>query len=195
MFRNALVFDGSGSPRFVGDVAISDGRTDEVSIQGSRLEAGAADEIDLAGLALAPGFIDAQTHDDRLVIDQPDAAAKISQGVTAVVAGNCGITLAPVCFEQEPPSPMNLLGGPEAYSFASMKEYAAAVTNARPAVNVVALIGHSALRLAVMDDVRRPAGRQRGNCGHEANAGAVHGRGGIRVLDRALLSAQCRGNA
>ena len=52
-------------------------------------------KIDAAGLALAPGFIDAHTHDDRIVLDAPDMLPKISQGVTTVVAGNCGISLAP----------------------------------------------------------------------------------------------------
>ena len=59
-------------------------------------------EHDLRGHALAPGFIDAHTHDDRIVLDAPDMLPKISQGVTTVVAGNCGISLAPVTFDGLP---------------------------------------------------------------------------------------------
>ena len=104
-------------------------------------------EIDLTGLALAPGFIDAHSHDDRAVLDQPEMTFKISQGVTTVVVGNCGISLAPVTFADKPPPPMNLLGGAGAYEFPTMAAYAAAVGRARPAVNVVSLVGHSARAL------------------------------------------------
>ena len=52
-------------------------------------------EIDAAGKIVAPGFIDAHTHDDRLMLSSPEMAPKVSQGVTTVVAGNCGISLAP----------------------------------------------------------------------------------------------------
>ncbi len=157
VFRNALVHDGTGSPPFRGHVAVRDDRIQAVVRDGQAAHFQADKEVDLAGLALAPGFIDAHTHDDRAVIDNPDMLAKLSQGVTTVVAGNCGISLAPVTFNDDPPPPMNLLGGAGAYSFPSMAGYARALEAARPAVNVIALIGHSALRLAVMEDVTRSA--------------------------------------
>jgi N-acyl-D-aspartate/D-glutamate deacylase len=107
----------------------------------------------MRGLALAPGFIDAHTHDDRIVLDAPDMLAKISQGVTSVVVGNCGISLAPVTFSDAPPPPMNLLGGAEAYAFPSFAAYAEAIARTAPGVTVAAPIGHSALRLATMADI------------------------------------------
>ena len=58
--------------------------------------------------ALAPGFIDVHTHDDRAVMETPAMSAKASQGVTTVVTGNCGVSLAPLV--REPPPPLNLLG-------------------------------------------------------------------------------------
>src|SRR5262249_44254547 len=103
-------------------------------------------------------FIDTHTHDDRIVIDAPDMLPKVSQGVTTVVTGNCGISIAPIAFFGEPPPPMNLLGGRAAYAFASFAAYAAAVREAEPGVNVAALIGHSTLRLAAMSDIRGKAG-------------------------------------
>lgn len=156
VFRNALVHDGSGRPGWPGEVAVQGGVIAAAgpagTVQGRGLR-----EIDLDGRAIAPGFIDAHTHDDRIVIDRPEMTPKLSQGVTTVVVGNCGISLAPVTFRGDPPPPMNLLGDRAAYAFPSFAAYAAGLAAARPAVNVVALVGHSALRLAVMDDIARPA--------------------------------------
>jgi N-acyl-D-amino-acid deacylase len=158
LIRNAQIFDGSGAPPFTGDVAIAGDRIMDVAAPGLLTNPLAREEIDARGLALSPGFIDAHTHDDRIVLDAPDMLPKISQGVTTVVTGNCGISLAPVMFKGDPPPPMNLLGGREAYQFPSFASYAEAVSRMVPAVNVAALVGHSALRLAVMDDVTRKAG-------------------------------------
>ena len=99
----------------------------ELAIDGDRIAAvGPAGTVgarrvehDLGGKALAPGFIDAHTHDDRIVLDAPAMRPRSVQGVTTVVVGNCGISLAPVTFAGEPPPPMNLLGGREAYQFPS----------------------------------------------------------------------------
>jgi N-acyl-D-amino-acid deacylase len=156
--RNAAIFDGTGALPVKGDVAVAGERILEVAAPGRLSTHLAGDEIDAAGLALSPGFIDAHTHDDRIVLDAPDMLPKISQGVTTVVTGNCGISLAPVMFAGEPPPPMNLLGGREAYQFPSFAHYAEALCRVVPAVNVAALVGHSALRLAVMDDVTGKAG-------------------------------------
>ena len=157
IFRNARIYDGTGRPAFAGEVLVSGDRVEAVGSPGKFPCDRAENEIDLKGLALAPGFIDAHAHDDREVIDHPEMTPKISQGVTTVVTGNCGISLAAVTFESDPPPPMNLLGGRMAYSFPTMSDYARALEQSRPAVNVVSLVGHSSLRLAVMDDVTRPA--------------------------------------
>jgi N-acyl-D-aspartate/D-glutamate deacylase len=81
-----------------------------VGVRGDRIAAvgdlgGARAEVvhDLAGRALAPGFIDVHTHDDNAVLRAPDCLAKISQGVTTVVVGNCGISAAPVRLRGRPP--------------------------------------------------------------------------------------------
>lgn len=157
VFRNATIYDGTGGPAFPGDVVLAGDRIVEIAAAGSVTAPAMAEEIDASGLALAPGFIDAHTHDDRIVLDAPDMLPKISQGVTTVVAGNCGISLAPVIFAGDPPPPMNLLGGREVYEFPSFASYAEAIRRVTPAVNVAALVGHSALRLAVMDDIARKA--------------------------------------
>ena len=93
LLRNAVIFDGTGGARHEGDVALAGGRIAGVG----KLEAGdAVEAIDLRGRAIAPGFIDVHTHDDRLLLADPSMAPKASQGVTTVVVGNCGISLAPL---------------------------------------------------------------------------------------------------
>ena len=154
LFRNAVLFDGTGGPPVAGELAVSGERIVAIGAPGSTERGAAKAEHDLKGRALAPGFIDTHTHDDRIVLDAPDMLPKISQGVTTVVTGNCGISLAPVTFTGEPPAPMNLLGSAKAYEFPSFADYARAVAETVPGVNVAALVGHSALRLATMSDIR-----------------------------------------
>ncbi len=154
---NARVYDGTGCPGFRGEVAFDDSGILAVGRAGELSRCRDDCVIDAGGLALAPGFIDAHTHDDRIVIDDPAMEAKTSQGVTTVVVGNCGISLVPATFTAMPPPPMNLLGDRDVFAFPTMASYAEALRSARPSVNVVALIGHSALRLAVMDDITRRA--------------------------------------
>jgi len=147
------VIDGTGAPRCRADVRVQDGRIAEI---GADLAQQDAEVIDASGRVVTPGFIDVHTHDDQYVLSSPQALPKISQGVTTVVIGNCGISLAPLVHPNVPP-PLNLLGGAGKHVFATMRAYADAVAAARPAVNVAALFGHSTLRVATMDDVYRPA--------------------------------------
>lgn len=158
IFRNALIYDGSGDSPRPGEVLVRGDRIVSVGTRESIPKTPGVVEHDLQGLALAPGFIDSHTHDDRAVLDTPDMLPKISQGVTSVIVGNCGISLAPVTFaEGPPPPPLTLLGGAEVYEFSSFASYAERVRRTEPAVNVAALVGHSSLRLATMNDVTRPA--------------------------------------
>jgi N-acyl-D-amino-acid deacylase len=153
LLRGGAVIDGTGAPRYRADVRVQDGRIAEI---GADLAQQDAEVIDASGRVVTPGFIDVHTHDDQYVLSSPQALPKISQGVTTVVIGNCGISLAPLVHPNVPP-PLNLLGGAGKHVFATMRAYADAVAAARPAVNVAALFGHSTLRVATMDDVYRPA--------------------------------------
>jgi N-acyl-D-amino-acid deacylase len=153
LLRGGVVIDGTGAPRHTADVRIGRGRIDEI---GDALASRGEREIDVSGRVVAPGFIDTHTHDDQFVLASPQALPKISQGVTTVVVGNCGISLAPLVHPNVPP-PLNLLGGTDKHVFGTMHEYVQAVDAARPAVNVAALVGHSTLRVAAMADPYRPA--------------------------------------
>jgi len=156
VFKNARIIDGSGAPSSTGDVAVAD---DRIAAIGAPNTLAGEDVIDCAGKALAPGFIDVHTHDDRLVLIDRDMTPKVTQGVSTVIVGNCGISLSPLSpGKRGIIPPFNLLGGREDFHFPRMGEYAAAVDRAAPAVNVAALVGHSTLRVQAMDDLDRTAG-------------------------------------
>jgi N-acyl-D-amino-acid deacylase len=154
LIRGGTVIDGTKAPRFDADIAIRDGRI--VAI-GDLTHHTAERVLDAAGRIVAPGFIDSHTHDDQAVLSQPDVAFKVSQGVTTVVAGNCGISAAPLRADMALPMPLSLIDAPRDARHGSFASYFGAL-RARPAsVNVAALVGHSTLRAAVMRDLDRPA--------------------------------------
>jgi N-acyl-D-amino-acid deacylase len=152
VLKGGTVVDGTGAPRLVADVRI---QGDRIAAIGANLETRDADVHNATGKIVAPGFIDVHTHDDQMVLAGPQMLPKISQGVTTVVIGNCGISLAPLVHTDAPP-PLNLLGG-DKYVHPTMAAYVAALEKARPSVNVAALVGHSTLRVATMADPYRPA--------------------------------------
>lgn len=154
VIRNASVLDGSGGASERVDVAL---RGDRIVAVGPALREAATRVIEAEGRVLAPGFIDVHTHDDLAVIRRPAMLPKISQGVTTVVVGNCGISAAPVCLHGDLPDPMNLLGAAEDFRYPTFASYADAIRHARPAVNVAALVGHTALRNNQMDRLDRVA--------------------------------------
>ncbi|ERL51514.1 hypothetical protein BJB45_13930 [Halomonas huangheensis] len=154
LIRRATVLDGKGSEPVVIDVAV---KGDRISALGE-LDAHTADDVvEAHGLVLTPGFIDVHTHDDTNVIRTPEMLPKLSQGVTTVIVGNCGISASPVTLRDEVPDPMNLLGDVADFAWPTFADYATAVDKVCPAVNVAALIGHTSLRSQVMDDFKRPA--------------------------------------
>jgi len=154
LIQNARVLDGSGAAPETLDVALRDGRICEI---GHGLNCRAGSTLDAQNMVLAPGFIDAHTHDDTAVIRDPQMLSKLSQGVTTVIVGNCGICAAPVTLKGNPPDPLNLLGSAEVFRYPTFASYVAAVDQARPAVNVGALVGHTSLRNNHMDRLDRVA--------------------------------------
>ncbi len=154
LIRNASVLDGSGRAAERVDVALCEGRICAVR---AGLACAADAVTDAAGLTLAPGFIDVHTHDDIILIRNPAMLPKLSQGVTTVIVGNCGISAAPVKLRGNLPDPMNLLGGVADFRYPTFASYVAAIGGARPAVNVGALVGHTALRNNHMDRLDRAA--------------------------------------
>jgi N-acyl-D-aspartate/D-glutamate deacylase len=154
LIRNALIMDGSGGESSVGDVAIDGG---QICAVGQISDYNAQQVIDGSSHILAPGFIDVHTHDDTNVIRTPEMLPKLSQGVTTVIVGNCGISAAPVQLAGTPPDPMNLLGSAEVFRYPTFQSYVAAIEQAQPTVNVAALVGHTSLRNNHMDRLDRAA--------------------------------------
>lgn len=156
IIRNALIIDGSGSAGWIGDVGVKGDRIDCVD---STLAQSAYSEMDARGHALTPGFIDAHTHDDKAVIDEPNHFCKLSQGVTTVVVGNCGISFAQMTNENPAPAPLSLVTHGAQTFYPTFDAYFAALAKTPPSVNVVAQTGHSVLRFRTMDSLNREATR------------------------------------
>lgn len=183
LLEAGLVIDGSGGPSWPGDVLIVGDRIARLG-EGlrERLPDGLViddlDVVDCRGFAVAPGFIDAHTHDDAIVLRDPACLPKLSQGITTVVTGNCGISLAPYATREALP-PLTLLGA-DSFRHATMTDYQRAVTAARPALNVAALIGHTTLRFAAMPDLTRAAtGDERATMASLLDACMVQGAHGL----------------
>jgi N-acyl-D-aspartate/D-glutamate deacylase len=158
IIRGVEICDGSGAPRAAGDIAIRSGRIAElghVSERGVR-------ELRADGLVAAPGFIDVHTHYDCQVAWDPALTPSSWHGVTSVVMGNCGFTIAPCRPEHREllmemllyveGMPTDALRAGIRWEFETYPEYLDAVERWRPAINVAAFVGHSALRYFVMGD-------------------------------------------
>src|SRR5437660_4274438 len=159
LIRNATVVDGTRAPRYEADIAVSNGRIAAIG----RLEGAQADVgLDISGRIAAPGFIDSHTHDDRLMLSAPDMAAKVSQGVTTVVAGNCGCSLAPAPNGMARPvtPPLDLLdeeGG--WFRFKTFADYVGELEAKPAATNAALLVGQTMLRVQTMDNLDRPTSK------------------------------------
>ena len=147
------VVDGSASPGFRTDVGI---RGEHIVAIGDLGGVSAAREIRAQDLIVAPGFIDVHTHDDRALLTPGLMVPKVSQGVTTVITGNCGISLAPGKMDRIT-SPLDLIAEPGWLRFASLGDYLGELESQGIAVNAMCLVGHTTLRLSAMSDTNRPA--------------------------------------
>jgi N-acyl-D-amino-acid deacylase len=153
--RNATVIDGTGAPRFAADIGI---RGDRVAYVGRIEHCGAGRQIDANGHVVAPGFIDVHTHDDRMLRSDPAMAPKVSQGVTTVITGNCGISLAGAPRNSASIPPLDLLDSDGTwFRYPDFRSYRRALEAEPAAVNAACLLGHTTLRAATMDRLDRAA--------------------------------------
>src|ERR1019366_10397723 len=157
VIRGGTVYDGSGGPGRLADVAISGGVIEEIgpNLQGTT-------ELDAAGCAVAPGFIDIHTHFHAQVFWDRNLKPPSYHGVTTVVAGNCGFTIAP-CRPEHHDAIIHTLENVEGmdakslaagimWDFETFPDYLQLVARRGTALNFTAYIGHTALRLYVMGD-------------------------------------------
>ena len=159
IIHNGTVVDGSGLPRFQADVGIVDGKI--ASIGRIRGES-AKQVIDAEGHVVAPGFIDGHTHMDAQVSWDPLGTCSCWHGITSVIMGNCGFSLAP-CKESEKDMVMRNLEraediAPEAmnaginWTWETFPEYLDTVERLPKGINYGAYMGHSALRTYIMGE-------------------------------------------
>ena len=154
IFANGTVIDGSGSPRFKADVGILG---DRIAAVGDLSVAKTDKRVDASSKIVAPGFIDAHTHDDRLLFADPAMKAKSSQGVTTVIVGNCGVSLAPFSSPGRPKPPLDLIFGLDPVRFSSFGAFLDAVDHKPAATNAAFLVGHQTLRISEVSDLYQPA--------------------------------------
>jgi N-acyl-D-amino-acid deacylase len=151
ILRNARIFDGGGSSAFEADLAIKAGRIARISLSS---DTSATREIDLAGLTVAPGFIDSHSHADLALLSSAGEYEKIRMGVTTEVIGQCGFTAHPVSDahrELRCKSMAGFLPGEQPpWEWSNLEQYKAAVTRTGVMNNIVPLVGHGSVRMAVM---------------------------------------------
>ncbi len=158
IIRNGTIVDGSGMPRFRADVGIANGKIAAIG----RLHENARETIDADGHIVSPGLIDAHTHMDAQVFWDPIGTCSCWHGITSVVMGNCGFSLAP-CAEKDKLLVMRNLEraediSPEAmeagikWSWETYPQYLDAVERTPKGINYAAYMGHSALRTYVMGE-------------------------------------------
>ena len=157
VIKNGLVVDGTGNPGFLADVLIEGDRVIEI---GSNLQGDVV--IDASGRVVAPGFIDIHTHYDAQAFWDPALTPSCYHGVTTVVAGNCGFSIAPTRPQDraliantmekvEDMDPATLNAGIP-WDFESFPEYLASIEQHGTLLNFAAYVGHTPLRIFVMGD-------------------------------------------
>lgn len=164
LLKGGRIYDGSGMPSSYADIGISGGRIIEIG----RLNGGAKRTLNVDGLAVAPGFIDPHTHLDAQLFWDPLGTSSCFHGVTSVIVGNCGLSLAPAnpedrdavikSFVRVEAISRRVLEEGIQWKWQSTAEYLDAL-GARLGINAAALVGHIAVRHSVMgeDAVERQA--------------------------------------
>ncbi len=148
--RNIHILDGLGGEAIEGDIGIKNGRINEVG----QANAGGV-EVDGQGQYLAPGFIDTHSHDDGAFFRHPGMEFKLAQGVTTVVAGNCGFSAIPIDPSVDPGRASGgILAGLDG-SFSDLNGYFEAAMAKAPGINNMMLVGHNTVRTLVMGMEKR----------------------------------------
>lgn len=161
VIANGRLVDGCGNPWYYGDVAV---RGDRIAAIGAAGALRGRAVVDAGGRYVAPGFVDPHTHSDISILQHPRADSVVRQGVTTHVTGNCGMSPAPLGAAHRDEALHNWahywdVSG-VAWDWTSFRQYLKALELAGGAINIAPLVGHGALRLAVMGLAERPAGEK-----------------------------------
>ncbi len=154
VIQNGRIIDGSGNPWYTATIGIIGGTIAAVFPAGESLRGRKV--IDATGEVVSPGFIDTHSHDDALLFIAPRCGQKVLQGVTTDVVGNCGTSLAPLSKEhlQDSRETLALIGASELdddiWSMRTYADYLQRLDSMHLGINVVPLVGHTVIRIAVM---------------------------------------------
>jgi len=160
VIKRAQVVDGTGNPAYKSDIGLAEGKIAALEPDLGQPEAGRI--IEAEGLVASPGFIDVHSHDDAYVLKEPAAGQKVMQGVTTVVVGNCGFSLAPNPDDRGDylAKIAMLMGGgvmpAAAQRISSFADYLDQLEAVRPGINVAPLVGHATIRIAALGWENRP---------------------------------------
>ena len=159
VLSDCRIVDGCGNPWYRGDVGVRGGRIRRIAPPGTLK---AARMLNVDGRFVAPGFVDPHTHSDLTILTYPRADSALRQGVTTHVIGNCGMSAAPVVDGRLDDLRQlwdfyGFVDSAITWPWRSFGDYLLAVQSARPSINVAALVGHGALRVAALGFAPRTA--------------------------------------
>ena len=152
LIKNGTVVDGMGTPAYHADIAIKDGRIEKIGFLG---EPGAKTVIDATGQYVAPGFIDINNASDRhwALFSHPNMESYLYQGVTTVIGGNCGSSLAPL-------TTGNVIASIQKWAdikqinvnWLTLSDFFAEIKRKKLLLNFGTLVGHATLRRGIVGD-------------------------------------------
>ncbi|MCP4750489.1 MAG: amidohydrolase family protein, partial [Proteobacteria bacterium] len=160
LIKGASVADGTGNPRYRSDIGISGRRI--AAIERNIKLSSAKKVLRAGGRVVCPGFIDTHTHDDLYLLVKPTCDDKILQGVTTVALGNCGLSPGPVSpkHQEEMAAFLSVAGTKhleeEDLNIGTFEDWLAKLESVKPGINVMSLVGHITIRIAVMGIENRP---------------------------------------
>ncbi|NLG85956.1 MAG: amidohydrolase family protein, partial [Firmicutes bacterium] len=158
LIRGGQIIDGTAKPSYQADIAVYD---DRIAAVAENIKEPAQVVIDAAGQVVAPGFIDIHSHTDETIFSTPLSDSKLMQGVTSEVIGNCGIGLFPTSKEhvadlENYAKVHGFVLGPDGITWEKFSDYADELTKLPLGPNLLPLVAHGALRIAVMGFDNRP---------------------------------------
>ncbi len=153
IIKGGRIVDGTGEPAYPGDLVISGDKIQAVTQPEAIFKGGEYEVFDAADCIVCPGFIDAHAHDDVSLLEFPDQGNKIRMGVTTVINGNCGVSVAPLSQENLKnirETVVGVLVKSDKHCFPTLRDYLASLEGKPPKTNHAIFIGHNTLRVTAL---------------------------------------------